>query len=83
MIYELLKLNCEIENGDNKCNRYEDFVSLKNKINLIIKQLNRQEKKNKPLVIKAILKRLEQEEFIEFKMPIGDMEDFLIKEMLK
>ena len=40
---ELLKLNCEIENGDNKFNRYEDFISLKNKINLIIRELNEKE----------------------------------------
>jgi hypothetical protein len=36
---KLLKLNCEIPNGDNECNRYEDFISLKNKINLIIDAL--------------------------------------------
>lgn len=41
MIEELKKLNCEIEKGDNKFNRYEDFISLKNKINLIIKELNK------------------------------------------
>ena len=34
-IPKLLKLNCELKNGDNKFNRYEDFISLKNKINLI------------------------------------------------
>ena len=33
---EIKKLNCEIENGDNKFNRYEDFISLKNKINEIV-----------------------------------------------
>ena len=33
---ELKKLNCEIDNGDNKQNRYEDFISLKNKINKMI-----------------------------------------------
>lgn len=38
---ELKKLNCEIPNGDNKFNRYEDFISLKNKINLIIKEINK------------------------------------------
>lgn len=41
IIPELLKLNCEIENGDNKFNRYEDFISLKNKINIIIRELNK------------------------------------------
>jgi len=41
MIEELKKLNCEIENGDNKSNRYEDFISLKNKINVIIRELNK------------------------------------------
>jgi hypothetical protein len=39
-INELKKLNCEIANGDNKFNRYEDFISLKNKINLIIREIN-------------------------------------------
>lgn len=39
MISKLKKLNCEIENGDNKFNRFEDFISLKNKINLIIDEL--------------------------------------------
>lgn len=47
MIPELLKLNCEIADGDNKFNRYEDFMSLKNKINLIIKELNKKEKAKK------------------------------------
>lgn len=42
---EILKLNCEIPNGDNKFNRYEDFISLKNKINLIIKELNKMKDK--------------------------------------
>ena len=39
MINKIKKLNCEIENGDNKFNRFEDFISLKNKINEIIKEL--------------------------------------------
>lgn len=40
-IEKVRKLNCEIPNGDNKFNRYEDFISLKNKINLIIEELNK------------------------------------------
>ena len=35
-IQKIKKLNCEIIDGDNKFNRYEDFISLKNKINAII-----------------------------------------------
>ena len=42
MIEKIKKLNCEIENGDNKYNRYEDYLSLKNKINKIIEVLNKE-----------------------------------------
>ena len=41
IIEKLKKLNCEIENGDNKFNRFEDFKSIKNKINLIIEEINK------------------------------------------
>lgn len=41
-IKPVLKLNCEIPNGDNEFNRYEDYISLKNKINLIIDILNKE-----------------------------------------
>ena len=46
MIYELLKLNCEdTKTSCKECKEarewnYEDFISLKNKINLIIRELN-------------------------------------------
>lgn len=43
MIQKIKKLNCEIPDGDNPYNRFEDFISLKNKINLLIDELKKKE----------------------------------------
>jgi len=43
MIEKIKKLNCEIKEGDNEFNRFEDFISLKNKINSIIDLLNKED----------------------------------------
>ena len=49
-INKIKTLNCEIENGDNKFNRFEDFMSLKNKLNLVIEQNKKQEETIKKLI---------------------------------